>query len=239
MRKYALVLILAAASVACGGKSKDAANVMGGLAGSTSGSGAALMTADLGKDMTLVQKIRETRQGMLWLARFKMESEQQKLAQSLSSGVAPMMTLPCNGGVMSGSGFSCSESCNSAQTVSTVSCTIPDGKASTCDGVNYTFSSGSFSVSMDASSVTYSGGTYTGAFGIGFGFGANVTGGDLDGQRLECNFSMSFDLGKLMAGQETDPTLTCGSNFSCKYADDEIDCDDLQDEMGEGTNSCS
>jgi hypothetical protein len=208
---------------------QDASNIVGGMAGDT---GSSLSTsAGLVAPTTLPSSIgtflRDHVQGILWLTHFR--------ALSGPTADLTLNTTICGTGVGEGS---CSGKCNSAKTIFTETCTLPDG-ATTCSGTSYTFSSASASVTADFTNTGGSVGAASGTFVVGFSITGTVTGGSLDGKELECSMNFTVDIEALKNGTLKHFSPSCDSSFSCKYDGKDIGCADIQTDMGTSTLSCS
>ncbi|MCM2278357.1 MAG: hypothetical protein NDJ89_09805 [Oligoflexia bacterium] len=237
-RFLTVLMLLALALTGCGSKYKDAANLIGGMAGESGGTAQGLSFAQLsnplsgnesssgGQTQGFSAKLRESARGLIWLARFKAEA--QLLTAPISCTEA---TIPLE------DGYSCMQSCPADNQIK-MSCSIPEGKSTTCDGTQYTFSAGAFAFTMDFTNLNPYGGASLGSFSLSFEFGANVDGGSFGGERLDCRIGMTFDYAKLMTGQSA-ASLSCGSDYSCSYDGEPIDCEDIQEEYSESPNTCN
>src|SRR5262249_11736698 len=121
----------------------------------------------------------------------------------------------------------------------TETCAIPDNDKLTCNSTQYTFTDASFSVSADFTNTGGSFGAATGNIVLGTSISGNVTGGSLDGKKLECTMYFTVDIAKLKADTLSHFAPTCDGSFSCKYDGKDIVCSDLQTDLGNSTLSCS
>src|SRR4051812_45998246 len=177
-----LLLVLGAGCGKINDSQKQAAsNIIAGLAGASAGGMAqstAALTApgDRGAVTSQVGRLfKERVGGLLWLTRFKLESNPANL--TLDPGL-------CATGNGTGG---CTASCNGASTIYTIACTLPNGAGYSCDGTAYTFSDASLSLSLDFTNTVGAVGSATGSFDIGIAIAGDVSGGELGGDRLDCS----------------------------------------------------
>jgi hypothetical protein len=217
-----------------------AANIIAGLAGGT-GESMADSTAALrapsvrppGDGSGVKSFIGQRMTGMMWLTRFQLESGTLLERRNGRADLTLNSTLCGNAGSLP----MCTASCNSAMTIYTVGCTLPDGSGYSCDGTAYTFSDSTFSISVDFTDTTGTVGAATGNFDIGISIAGDVSGGELDG-RLDCSMSFTVDIEAMKAGTVQNFEPSC-DNFRCSYDGTELACADIQSKMDSSTLSCS
>jgi hypothetical protein len=166
------------------GQKQAASNIIAGLAGSTGSSmadSAGLMAPVVRDDGGVKSFIGSRMQGLMWLTRFQLESG--TLLERRSGRADLVLTDPicADAGSITG----CSASCNTAKTIYTVGCTLPDGSGYSCDGTLYTFTGTTFSISVDFTDTGGNVGSATGNFDIGITIAGDVSGGELGGDRLD------------------------------------------------------
>ncbi len=213
----------------------DAANLMAGMAaslGNSVGDDARVVVREpeLAEIRNVAQTLRETAQGVAWLAYFQSEAEARA-----NPGLENALTVP--GNVCTSFSFP-NSSCTASGSVLTMALTFPGSSTQVCNGTTYTLSSASFSMAFDFANVTGTWGAATGGtLGLSFSIAANVSGGKLDGKKLECGFAFSFDIAAIKANTATTVTPSC-DNFSCKYDGNEISCADIQNRIAATRASC-
>ena len=182
----------------------------------------------------LIARAYQAGLGQAWFTRFRLETDHAE--NLLPEGTE--LTVPTSTCNAFAGQTGCTSSCPTTSTFK-VGCTLPDGTSSTCNGTKYTFNSATFGLTMDFAGVTGSSTTAAGTMGVAFQIAANVNGGKLDDKKLECAFGLSFDIAKLKAGTQAAPTPSC-DNFSCKYDEHDISCDDMKTKIASNSNnSCS
>lgn len=224
---------LALVAVSCGSVSDEAKQDAGNVAAafgngfSTTGASSTLSSEERAKveekAIGYVKEAREAFNDAIFRLRLSMATE--------ANGVTVPTTL-CNLAASSGCAFSCPTTSSWK-----IACTPTTSSTSTCKGTTYTISEEVFSVTFDFANITGSGSSATGTLTLGMSMSGNVTGGKLDGKKLEGTFNMTVDMSALKRGSSIKYTPTC-DNFSFKYDGKSISCEDLKSKM-ETSGNCS
>lgn len=135
------------------------------------------------------------------------------------------------------SGTGCETSCNDELTVITTSCTVDTEETFVCGEDEYTVSDQEMSMEMDFTEwdIDQTTGAMSGSMSLGLNLAATISGGALEGGKLECEIKITMDMEKLAAGDESGQEFDC-DNFSCSYDGSEISCEDMVAQSEE--NSC-
>jgi hypothetical protein len=237
----AVLLVLASG---CGklsdAQKQSASDIASGLAGGTgkslSTSVASLTAPTPSAESSRVSSVvGQTVEGMMWLTRFQLFGgplvDRWEHGQDLT-----LQQSICSSGTTS----YCTSSCNSATaaTAFTVSCTLPASSGYNCAGTEYTFNNSTFAITADFTNTTGTYGAGTGSFALSISIAGDVSGGGLDGKRLECGMGFTINITGLKAGTVTHFSPNC-DGFSCKYDGKDLGCEDVQAKMASSTLSCT
>lgn len=199
MLKLIPVAVICLSLVGCGGASDDEVKDINKALGNLSNQSARAVLMEA-RDQVEAMTAVAIEQRELALMRY-MNGE-----FSTFSGSCPAMGIEMEGSTCQ------TTTCSSTSFAG--SCTFANHSV-TCGTDTYNFKDGNMNFNMSSSGTVFT---------VSMNMSGNVSGGKLDG-KVECAFAMSMDFNNPPANGED--AISC-DNFSCKYKDKDISCEDMQ-----------